>query len=108
MSTTRLLARSAALLLCLAACRRQELSSVGQQQEAPVICTSCKSPNTMKFPSIVQNESWPKQCPACQAWSLYPCEKCRHCQAPVALKDDRTKGYGNPQVCASCGKSWEP
>jgi len=111
MSTRKLATFGFALgLLLLGACKDKDSSAPTSQgeHETPVICTRCQARHTLYLASEAKGESWPKQCPSCKRWTLYACENCKQCGAPVPLMDARTRGFGYPPLCPKCGQPWQP
>jgi len=91
------------------ACRQSDDAAANPPSlEAKTVCLSCKRTATTTLAKPIEDETWPKPCPACTKTSVYAYKKrCPRCADPVPLKDSQTGGFGRPKKCPACGSKTE-
>jgi hypothetical protein len=95
---------SATVAFC-GGCRRKVAA---ESRDVRTVCLECRQTGTARITGPLEQQTWPRACPACSKPAAYPAgNPCINCGKPVPLRDPATGGYGYPPRCPFCKRKWE-
>lgn len=85
---------------------RDAPAAASGDREVAVYCGRCETSGTIRIDGEPGQASWPRECPSCGRTGAYASETCTPCGRPVMMMDVRTRGWGVPDLCPHCRRSW--